>query len=185
MIIDKKDLALAAIVKDSKFPLVRIQGDGRSFASDGYLFAEYTSPRRIEKPTEGYLALTEEACATRRKDIPTGFKAVRDELDFVDVKLRTCTDDGCCPDLADDKRISEAIDAAPEFVFSLDPDLLVKANKFLFEGHTKGVGRKQLQVKVFRLCVTIKGAPVTYPVYELTNRNDDTRKVILCGLKEN
>ena len=179
MKLDKMDLALEALVSE-KFPFVAVCEDGASWATDGYLFGEYRSPRRGLEGGGwvGIQHLTKEDCRKLKKLIPTGIRNVKEGFDFVEAEgygtgERT-------PNLDDDVKVSKALGGTPEFTFSLDPDLLHTACKFLFAGHTAGQGRKTLKVQVYR--VTIQGRE--YPLYEMTNSKDPSRRVVLCGQKE-
>jgi hypothetical protein len=181
MRIDKKDLALLHVIKDSRYPSIACRGN-RSYATDGYVFAEYISPRRDGSTETIFLAAPD--CTGLRKSIPSNIKAVKAGDDFIEVEAGRGVEDET-RDLITDKATTRCLKELPQFVFSLDPDLLARATRFLFDGHGgTEKKRKALCLKVFRLTATIRGQAVTYPVYELTNKNDDTRRCVLAGLKD-
>ena len=182
---DRYDLALAAIAKDSNHPVIVLEHN-RSYATDGYIFAERF--RGAEDDTPGpWQVISIDTASQLRKQVPTGVKAVREGTDHVETDAHDPGFVQYAQDLFDLSRgkatdnrtiIRECINQEPALDICIDPELFAKAVKFLFDGHAKSDGRKGLKIQVYWAEIDGK----TWPIYLLFNKADKKgRRVLVCG----
>lgn len=181
---DRYDLALAAIAKDSNHPVIVLEHN-RSYATDGYIFAERFRDRGEQSKSWQVISL--EKASELRKQVPTGVKAVREGTDHVETDAHDTALEIYAQDLFDLSRgkatdnrtiIRECINQEPALDICIDPDLFAKSVKFLFDGHAKSDGRKGLKIQVY--WAEIHGQ--TWPIYLLFNKADKQgRRVLICG----
>lgn len=193
---DRYDLALAGVAKDGKHPVIVIT-DERSYATDGYIFAQRTRGHRYNVLTGLQQFISPQRAAELRKQVPTSAKAVREETDFVETDMVYPDHDvdllHLAADLFDESQggprsnrtvIREGLNDTAALDVCIDPELFAKAIKYLFDGHTKGLGRKGLRIRVYwaKFEGRHSGRVTTFPIYLLTNKDDtEGRSVVVCG----